>query len=235
MPRGIWPHGISCRVGSDTSPLKRQRRLEARRHRSRRTARNSRCCAMSRSRSARSAGPLPKSRGCGAWPYGCRAARAPLRAAAGCRPPAAFRRMCHDGSWRRFVRTARGWWAFTPLRRRGPGRGAEQARAVVHPHSVGSRPITPISSCAQSGAAVHQVTPMCSRCAFTLQQLAPRKSSPVVCVACRSLHRAHSVVLRAGRGSPVESILKGPEGRRSLAKRSVQRLQVAKYDYSIIV
>ena len=81
---------------------------------------------------------------------------------------------------------------------------------------------------------MHQVTPMCSRCAFTLQQLAPRKSSPV-CVACRSLHRAHSVVLRAGRGSPVESILKGPVGRHSLAKRSVQRLQAAKYNDSIIV
>ena len=40
---------------------------------------------------------------------------------------------------------------------------------------------------------------------------------------------------RAGRGSPVESILKGPEGRRSLSKPSVQRLQAAKYDYSILV
>jgi hypothetical protein len=69
----------------------------------------------------------------------------------------------------------------------------------------------------------------------TLQQLASRKSSPVVCVACRSLHRTRSTMLRAGRGSPVDSILKGPEGRRSLAKRSVQRLQAAKYDYSIIV
>lgn len=165
-------------------PARRQRH----RRRSRRAAPSSRSGATSRSRSARSAGPLPKSRSCGAQHS---TARARVRATAAVGRPAAPRCMM-----RRTARTSQPPGALALLGRHW---AATQARAVGIPHSVRPRRVTASSSSARSGVTAHMSTPTRSTCASG-HRLGGRARLPVVHDGCCLLAVDDLVVVRlAGR------------------------------------